>query len=310
MKRNQAFRIHAYGGPDALRRDDVPEPEVAAGQLLVEVKAAGINGLDAKIREGLLRGAFPLPLPATLGVELAGVVSRVGEGVTGFKVGDRVMGPLAGLGAYANFVAVNAANLALTPEGLDDVAAAALPVASLAAWQSLRAAGELTPGQKVLIHGAAGGVGGFAVQFAKAEGATVWATASATSRDHVLKLGADVVIDRNAQRFESLAEGIDLVLDLVGGDVLDRSWQVLAPGGAIVSAVDLGISAKTPVGRKGIAFATRPDAARLRLAAEAVVSGKLRSTIAEVVGFDQIPAAVERVRIGHAPGKIVADFTR
>lgn len=309
MKRNQAHRIHAYGGPEVMHRDEVPVPDLAPGQVLVEVKAAGINGLDAKVRAGDVRDAFPLPLPATLGIELAGIVSRVGEGVTAFKPGDRVMGPMAGLGAYANFVAIDAAKLALTPAGLDDVAAAALPVAVLTAWQALRAAGALRAGRKVLIHGAAGGVGGFAVQFAKAAGVQVWATASAASHDHVLSLGADVVIDRHAERFESRAEGIDLVLDLVGGDALDRSWAVLAPGGAIVSTAAPDIGARAPAGREGLWFMMKPDPVQLRAAAEAVVAGTLRSTIAEVVGFGDIPAAIERNRTGHAPGKLVADFT-
>ena len=217
MQTSRALRIHSYGGPEVLQMDQVTAPRAGDGQVVVQVKAAGINGLDWKVREGYVRDAFPLALPSALGIEIAGVVVEAGPGTGRLKLGDRVMGPLMGVGGYADFVAVDEAKLSLTPEGLSDVAAAAVPVAALTAWQALRAASELEPGQSVLIHGAAGGVGGFAVQFAKAAGLKVLATASAASRAHVASLGADVVFDRVAERFEDQARGIDLVLDLVGG---------------------------------------------------------------------------------------------
>jgi len=310
MQTNRAFLIHAYGGPEVTQQGEAPIPTPGAGEVLVQVKAAGVNGLDWKVRDGLLRGAFALPLPAVLGVELAGVVTQTGPGVSRLKVGDRVMGSMNGLGAYADFVAVDEANLSLTPQALTDVEAAALPVAALTARQALAAAGGLRPGQRVLIHGAAGGVGGLAVQFAKAAGAIVLATASGASRDHVLDLGADVVIDRNAERFEDRAKDVDLVLDLVGGEILDRSWPVLAPGGAIVSTAAPDIAARTPAGRRGLWLSMRPDAALLGEIAEAVAAGAVRSTLAEVVDLAGLSAAIERNKTGHAPGKIVVDLTR
>jgi len=310
MKPNRALRIHAYGGPDGLKLDEIPVPIPAAGQVLVQVKAAGVNGLDWKIREGFVRDAFPLALPAVLGIELAGVVIQTGPGVSRLKVGGRVMGSLGGLGAYADYVAIDEAKLSLTPEPLTDVAAAALPVATLTAWQALRADGEVYPGQRVLIHGAAGGVGGFAVQFAKAAGATVFATASATSREHVLSLGADTVIDRSSDRFEDRVKDIDLVLDLVGGETLDRSWQVLTPDGVIVSTAAPDVAARAPTGRRGRWFMMQRDTQRLRAIADAVISGTVRSTIAEVTGFAGLAAAIERNQRGHAPGKMVLDLTR
>jgi NADPH:quinone reductase-like Zn-dependent oxidoreductase len=310
MKPNRALRIHAYGGPDGLKLDEIPVPIPAAGQVLVQVKAAGVNGLDWKIREGFVRDAFPLALPAVLGIELAGVVIQTGPGVSRLKVGGRVMGSLGGLGAYADYVAIDEAKLSLTPEPLTDVAAAALPVATLTAWQALRADGEVYPGQRVLIHGAAGGVGGFAVQFAKAAGATVFATASATSREHVLSLGADTVIDRSSDRFEDRVKDIDLVLDLVGGETLDRSWQVLTPDGVIVSTAAPDVAARAPTGRRGRWFMMQGDPQRLRAIADAVISGTVRSTIAEVTGFAGLAAAIERNQRGHAPGKMVLDLTR
>ncbi|MDB5362274.1 MAG: alcohol dehydrogenase [Rhodospirillales bacterium] len=310
MNTNQALRIHAYGGPEVTQLDDMPVPTPAAGQVLVRVKAAGVNGLDWKVRDGLVRDAFPLPLPAALGIELAGVVTATGAGAARFKVGDRVMGPLAGLGAYADFVVIDEAKLCLTPASLSDVEAAALPVATLTAWQVLRAAGEPRPGQKILIHGAAGGVGSFAVQFAKAAGAIVFATASGASRNHVLGLGADEVIDRHAERFEERVGGIDLVIDLVGGETLDRSWGVLANDGAIVSTAAPDITQRAPAGRRGLWFMMKPDAARLGRIAEAVAAGSLKSTVAETIGRAGLADAIEHNKQGHAPGKIVLDLTR
>jgi NADPH:quinone reductase-like Zn-dependent oxidoreductase len=191
MLRNSAYHIHGYGGPEVLQFDEVPVPVAGPGGVIVAVKAAGVNQLDWKVREGYVRDNFSLTLPAALGVELAGVVTQTGEGASRFVPGDRVMGILHGLGAYARRVAVAEATLARIPESLTDVDAAALPIPSLTAWQALHAAGEPRPGLTVLIHGAAGAVGGFAVQFAKAAGARVLATASATSRDHVSGLRSD-----------------------------------------------------------------------------------------------------------------------
>ena len=275
MQTSRALRIHSYGGPEVLQMDQVTAPRAGDGQVVVQVKAAGINGLDWKVREGYVRDAFPLALPAALGIEIAGVVVEAGPGTGRLKLGDRVMGPLMGVGGYADFVAVDEAKLSLTPEGLSDVAAAAVPVAALTAWQALRAAGELEPGQSVLIHGAAGGVGGFAVQFAKAAGLKVLATASAASRAHVASLGADVVFDRVAERFEDQARGIDLVLDLVGGETLDRSWAVLAADGAIVSTASPDFLGRIPAGKRGLWFQMQPDATLLAQIAADVAAGQI-----------------------------------
>jgi N-ethylmaleimide reductase len=183
--RSVAARIHAYGGAEVLQVDEVPVPVPGAGQLLVAVGAAGVNGLDWKMREGYVRDVYPLTFPTALGLELAGEVAAVGAGVTRFRAGDRVMGLTRGPGAYADFVVVDEAQVARTPAALSDVEAAALPVAVLTAAQALDAAGGVRAGSTVLVHGAAGAVGGFAVQLAKAAGATVLATrrarAAATS---------------------------------------------------------------------------------------------------------------------------------
>lgn len=304
----RALLINHYGGPEATQLSTIPQPQVGPGQVLVRVGAAGLNGLDWKVREGYVRNAFPLQLPAVLGIELAGVVEAVGPGASRFALGDRVMGPLGGLGAYADLVAVDEAYLCRTPGALSDVQAAAIPVAALAAWQSLHLAGSIRAGQRVLIHGAAGALGGFAVQFAKRLGAHVFASAKGAHADYVRSLGADQVIDYQTQRFEDIASEIDLVLDYVGGEVLDRSWQVLSADGAVVGTSSPDILARTPAGRRGLWFMMKPDAKLLEVLAHEVAQGQLQSRVAEVVPFNDLPAAIERSRIASRVGKVVADF--
>ncbi|MBB4594746.1 NADP-dependent oxidoreductase [Xanthomonas cannabis] len=306
----RAVLIRAYGGADAAELATVPTPLAAQGQVLVRVHAAGVNGIDWKVRAGLVREVFTLPLPIVLGAELAGVVAAVGPGSTRFQVGDRVMGTLATLGAYAEYVAVDEATLARIPDGMDAPQAAALPLAAVSAWQSLHHAGPLRAGQRILIHGAAGGLGGHAVQYAKRAGAEVIATAATPHLAYVRSLGADQVIDHRTQRFETLVHDIDLVLDYVGGEVLDRSWQVLAPHGAIVGTSSPDILARTPPGRRGLWFVNQPDVALLETLAAEVVTGAQTSTVSEVVGFAQIPQAIERNRTASRAGKVVTDLSR
>lgn len=309
MKNVRALMLTQYGGPDAVGISTLDTPTAGAGQVLVRVHAAGVNGLDWKVREGYVRDAFPLQLPSVLGIELAGIVEAVGPGVTRLRKGDRVMGALGSLGAYAELVAVSEENLSLVPEALSFVEAAALPVASVAAWQSLHFAGPIHAGQRILVQGAAGGLGGFAVQFAHQAGAVVFATALESQFDYVHSLGADHVIDYQHGRFEETLKDIDLVLDYVGGDVLDRSWSVLTENGAIVSTASPAILASTPAGRRGLWFMNKPDAERLRVIADEVARGSLQSRINAVVSFDDLPAAIERNRTRPQIGKTVVDFS-
>jgi N-ethylmaleimide reductase len=305
---NRAVRIHAYGGADTPKLELVARPTAAPGEVLVKVSAAGINGLDWKIRDGLVKDVFPLPLPAILGIELAGEVVELGEGTTGFSIGDRVMGPLAGLGAYSDYVAVAASKLVLIPPSLDDIQAAATPVASLTAWQALFEAGELKRGQTVLIHGAAGGVGSFAVQFARLAGARVIATAQGVNGGYVSGLGADVVIDYRTTKFWDRSGSVDLVLDLVGGETLSNSWQVLADGGLIVSTAAPQIMSQIPQGKRGKWFQMKPDAQRLAEIAAAVAEGRLLVRVSEIADLTDINGAIERNKLGHGPGKTVVKF--
>ncbi|ROP80481.1 NADPH:quinone reductase-like Zn-dependent oxidoreductase [Stenotrophomonas rhizophila] len=307
---HRAVLIQGYGGAEAAQVAELPIPVPGRDQVRVRVRAAGINGIDWKVREGYLREVFPLQLPAVLGAELAGVVDAVGPDARRFKIGDRVMGAVGGLGAYAEFIVVDERSLAPTPDRLDDVHAAAMPVAAVAAWKSLHHAGALRPGQRILIHGAAGGLGGYAVQYAKQAGTEVFATAATEHLDYVRSLGADHVIDYQTQRFEDIARDIDLVLDYVGGTVLDRSWQVLAQDGVIVGTTSADILARTPPGRRGLWFMNKPDVALLERLALDVASGALTSKVGEVIALTDIPAAIERNRTTSRAGKVVADFSR
>jgi NADPH:quinone reductase-like Zn-dependent oxidoreductase len=306
-----AAQLGAYGGPDAIKLVPINRPTPAPTQVVVRVEAAGLNPIDHKVRAGYLKDYFELPLPTILGVELAGVVVQVGSQVKSLHVGDRVMGSLggeAGFGAYSQYVAISEDRVCQTPNDLTSVQAGSIPAAALTAWGALRAAGEIKRGQKILIHGAAGGVGGYAVQFAVAAGAEVYGTASASSVKHVLSRGAKRVFDRS-ERPEDHLDKLDLVLDLVGDNSLDRFWPLLVPNGAIVSIAAPDIAGRTKGGARGIWHTMVMDKARLREIAVAVASGQLKSTIAEIFAFDDLPAAIERVGTGHPPGKLVAVFT-
>lgn len=306
---NQAIILTQFGGTDATQLSETHIPEAEPGLVVVRVRAAGINGLDWKVREGYLRDLMPTVFPSVLGLELAGEVHAAGPG-SRFAVGDRVFGLAApGNGAYAEYVAVPEMLLALTPAGISDQQAAALPVAGLTAWQMLHAAGTPKAGDTVLVHGASGGVGTFLVQMAQQLGLTVIATASSSSRNHLRGFGVQTVIDRVNERFEDKVANVDLVVDLVGGDATDRSWSILRDGGVLVSAARFDIAAPRSDGRRGIPFQMQPDGERLAAIAAAVADGQLNVTIDETVPLAGIPAAIERNRMGHGPGKTVADFT-
>lgn len=309
MKAVRALTLQTYGGIDATQLSTVPTPTAAPGQVLVSVRAAGVNGLDWKIRQGYVRDVFPLTLPAVLGIELAGVVEAVGPGVSRFKAGDRVMGHIGGLGAYAELVAVDEVLLAHVPHAMSDVTAAAMPVAAVAAWQSLDMGGAPGAGKRVLIHGAGGGVGAFAVQMAKKLGAFVAATASERDRAAVYALGADAVFDYETKRFEYMVDNVDLVLDYVGGEVLDRSWKVLSGTGMVIGTTSPDILTRTPAGKRGLWFVVKPDANLLERLANQVTEGELQARIGDVVRFADLPQAIERNRTRASHGKTVVDFS-
>ena len=248
----QAVRFHTYGGPEVLVLEETPRPRLGAGEVLVRVYAAGVNPLDWKVRAGHVKAWLPHRLPLIPGWDASGVVEEAAPDVTDFKEGEAVYGMLDFKrdGAYAAYVATQSSNLALRPRTIDATQAGAVPLASLTAWQSLFEVADLKSGQTVLIHAAAGGVGHFAVQFAKWKGARVIGTASAENADFLKGLGADEVIDYPTTRFEEVVHNVDVVLDTIGGDTQERSWQVLRKGGILVAT--LGISSQEAARKHGV----------------------------------------------------------
>jgi NADPH:quinone reductase-like Zn-dependent oxidoreductase len=304
----KAVRIHAYGGSEVLVHVDMPRPQIADDEVLIKVHAAAVNPMDWKFRAGYLQGMVDVPLPLTLGFDLAGVVEAIGKDVTSVAVGDAVYGNSSVMrqGAYAEYAALRATELARKPTSIDYVAAAAVPAAGLIAWQALEASG-LQAGQTILIHGAAGGVGTFAVQFALAKGARVLGTASANNAGFLRELGVAEVIDYTTMRFEDVVRDVDVVLDTIGGEVLDRSWAVLRPGGTLVTIAGQPDPAVAEArGVRGIFVMTAPNGgAQLTEIAGLIDAGSVQpvvSTILPLVQARQGHALSER---GHTRGKIV-----
>src|SRR5215471_6207052 len=234
--RMKAARVLQFGPSSVITNDDLPRPEPASGQLLVRVKAAGVGNWDALIREGKVQLQ---PLPLILGSELSGIIEEIGAEVSGFKPGDEVYGATNEqfTGAYAEYAMPSASMMAQKPKTLNFIEAASAPIVTVTAWQMLFEYAHVTAGQTVLIHGAAGNVGAYAVQLASQAGLHVVATASSVNLKYVRGLGAETVVDYKKERFEELVTGGDVVLDTVGGDTQQRSLRVLKPGGILVSVV-------------------------------------------------------------------------
>jgi NADPH:quinone reductase-like Zn-dependent oxidoreductase len=303
----QAVRIHAYGGPDQLKLESAPTPTPGPGEVLVKVHAAGVNPVDWKIREG----AFNSPstkFPITLGYDVCGTVEAVGDNVARIQIGDVVYSyiNLARGGGYAEYVTIAENEVALKPTTLEPVEAAAVPLAALTAWQALFDNANLKRGQTVLIHGAAGGVGTFAVQFAKFKGATVIATASEKNHAYLKDLGADVVIDYNTQKFEEIAKDVDVVLDSIGGDTQDRSFAVLKKGGILVSIVGPVSPQKAAEhGVRGKSMLVQPSAAQLAEIGALIDQEKVKVVVSHIMPLADAAKAHEQSQTGHTRGKIV-----
>src|SRR6266436_3216464 len=306
----KAIRIHNYGGPEVLKYEDAPRPEPQAGEVLIRVHAAGVNPIDWKVREGHMRDFWPHKFPLILGWDLSGVVEELGAGPAAagrFKIGDEVYSipdPTRD-GAYADYIVVRESELALKPESLHHIRAAAVPLAALTAWQSLFDTAQLQPGQRVLIHAGSGGVGHFAVQLAKWKGAYVFATASTKNQDLLRELGVDEPIDYTQQRFEDIARNIDIVLDTIGGETQERSWQVLRKGGVLVSLVELPSEEKAKeLGVRAAFVAGHPSGAQLTEIAKIIDSGKLAPVIDRILPLSEVRRAHELSQSGHTRGKI------
>jgi NADPH:quinone reductase-like Zn-dependent oxidoreductase len=232
-----AWRVHEFGSPDTIKFEQVPVPSPGPGEVLVKVHAAGVGPWDGWIRAG--NSALPQPLPLTLGSDLSGEIQVLGPDVWGLGVGDQVYGVTNPrfIGAYAEYAVASAAMIARKPASIDDFEAASVPVIAVTAWQGLFDQAQLKAGQTVLIHGAAGNVGAYAVQLAHRAGLRTIATAAADDHAFVRALGADRLVDYKTQRFEDVARDVDAVFDLVGGETQQRSFQVLRRGGKLISAV-------------------------------------------------------------------------
>lgn len=308
METMKAVRIHSFGGLEVLQYEETPCPEIGDQEVLVRVHAAGVNPLDWKVRQGYLNGWIDHSLPLVLGWDLSGVVEATGPGVTDFSPGQAVFGraDVSRDGTYAEYVVVRAAEVSAKPKSVDHDHAAAIPQATLAAWQALFNGAGLSSGQTVLIHGAAGGVGTFAVQLAKLRGARVIGTASENHLDFLRELGVDEVIEYNKTRFEQVVQDADVVLDLVGGETLERSWAVLKPGGVLVSIVDMPSEETAAAHGVQQRFATAElNPAILPEMAALVDAGQIKPVVSTILPLNEVRQAHTISQSMHALGKIV-----
>ncbi|MFJ3658998.1 NADP-dependent oxidoreductase [Streptomyces sp. NPDC090119] len=306
----RAISQDEYGTPEVLKETELPRPEPGPSEILVAVRAAGLNPTDWKHRTG---GLFLDRLPLVLGWDVSGVVEAVGYGVTLFKPGDEVFGMLPypyGVGAHAEYVTGPARAFTHKPSAIDHVQAGALPLAALTAYQALVDTAQVRPGQRVLVHAAAGGVGHLAVQIAKSLGAYVIGTASEPKHEFLRSLGADEVIDYRSVDFrDAVGDGVDVVLDTISGDTRVRSLEVLRPGGVLVSLLpgtDPEESAKAEA--RGVRVETllvEADQAGMRAVAELAASGALRAHVEGVYPLAEAAKAHEVGETGRVTGKLV-----
>lgn len=304
----KAIRLHERGGPDHLVYEDAPNPAPGPEDALVRVYATGITRTELTWDQTYQNPDGSPRLPTIPGHEMSGVIETVQAGFSGLAPGDAVYGLIdfPHDGAAAEYIAVRATNLALKPRTVDHAHSAAATLSGLTAWQALFTHGGLKPSQKVLIHGGAGGVGTLAVQLAHWKGADVVTTSSAANLDFLRSLGADETIDYTKTRFEDAVRDVDVVLDAVGGDVVDRSWQVLRPGGIVISvAKPIPEDAPRDHGARGIFFIVEPARDQLRAMAELIDTGLLKPIVASIVPLDRAREAFESAGKGHTRGKIV-----
>lgn len=304
----KAVRIHAFGGRDVLQIEDVATPEPQPDEVLIRVHAASVNPVDYKIREGKYPPVKAQHLPKILGRDIAGVIERCGSAVTDWKEGDAVYAMLDGGagGGYAEYVCIKGDLCAPKPAHLNFAEAAAVPLAALTAWQGEFDHGQLTDGQHELIHGGAGGVGHFAIQFAKARGARVATTVSREDFEFARAQGADEVIDYRSQNFERELHDIDLVFDLIGGETQERSWAVLKDGGALISTL------KRPSEDKARArqihaenYVAQPNAAELAEIGRLIDAGRVHPHLHAVFPLEEVAEAQRTLEEGHVRGKVV-----
>jgi len=326
----RAFTFSKY--KTALHEADVPEPTVGDHDVLIRVQAAGLNHLDDKLRTGEFKQILPYKLPVILGHDLAGTVIRVGSAVRSFKPGDEVYARPRDhrIGTFAERIAVNEDDIALKPRSLTMEEAASLPLVALTAWQALVEIGNVQPGQKVLIHAGAGGVGSIAIQLATKLGAEVATTASASNADFVRELGAVHVVDYRTDDFEQALSDYDLVLDSLGGETLEKSLRILRPGGKVIgisgpptpdfaraaglngllraAVAALSSKIRRQARRLGVSYEfllMRASGDQLREITALIDSGALRPVVGRIFPFDQTVEGLESMKRGGMRGKVV-----
>jgi len=301
------MRIHRFGGPEVLQLDHVEPSLPDASQVLVSVKAASINPVDFKIRGGKYPAVKEDRLPYTLGRDVSGVVEKCGAQATQFKIGDEVFGMVGiGGGGYGEKVVLDQQAITRKPPRTDHAHAGAIPLAGQTAWQGLFRHGQLKSGQSVLIHGGSGGVGHFAIQFAKAKGARVLTTVSTNNVQFARSLGADVVIDYKTQRFEEQAQDLDMVFDLIDGDTRERSWKLLKRGGVLVTTLtEPSQETARQYGVRALRYTVEANGSELAEIADLVASGKVKPHVQKTFPLEQASAAVAVVEHGGSAGKIV-----
>jgi NADPH:quinone reductase-like Zn-dependent oxidoreductase len=328
----KAFIVDRYGSSDSVRAGEMPAPELRDDDVLVQIHAASINPLDLKIRDGKLKLVLPYRLPFILGNDLAGVVVRIGSSVRRFKPGDEVYARLDTdrIGAFAELISIKEDSVAIKPRTITMEEAASIPMVGLTAWQTLIERANLNAGSKVLIHAGSGGVGTIAIQLAKHLGATVATTTSTANVDWVKGLGADVVIDYRKDDFEAVLRDYDVVLDTLGGEVLEKSLRVLKPGGKLVSisgppdpafAKDRGLPwilrqvmrllshrIRKSAKRHRVSYSflfMKPSGDQLREIGSLIDSGAIHPTVDRVFPFESTKEALAYVEKGRARGKVI-----
>lgn len=300
----KAIQVHTYGGPDVLELEEVPRPQPAPDEVLVKVYATGVNPVDWKIRQGYRQHALPF-IP---GWDVSGVVEEVGNNVTDLHVGEGVYGrpDTSRNGSYAEYVTVKAIELGRKPASVDHITAAAIPLAGLTAWQALFEHAQLKMGQKVFIHGASGGVGTYALEFAKWKDAYVIGTASSKNLSFLKELGADEAVDYHKKHFENEFTDIDVVFDTIGGDTQKRSLQMLKPGGILVTT--LKVEDEAAFKQKGVRITgmlTKSKKEDLEAIAQLVDDGFVKPVISKVLPLEAAEEAHRLSEQGHVRGKIV-----
>ena len=314
----KACVIDKFGGRDRLTLTELPTPEAGEGEVLIRIRAAGVDPVDWKIREGLLKENFPHEFPLILGWELAGVVETVGHSARRFSPGDEVYAyarrPVIQKGTYAEYIALPESYVAAKPASLSLTEAASVPLTGLTAYQALFDNGRLAKGQSVLVMGASGGVGSSAVQLAAERGCRVIGLASGRRHDYVIGLGAQAFVDYTGGDFREQLRaiepgGVDLVFDCVGGEVLDLGLDCLHPGGRLVSITEAIDTAR--IGQRDITFGytfVEPNVPQLNHIADLVAMGRFRTNVTQTYALDEVARAHEQIETGHTRGKIVLEI--